>query len=167
MTTKSGWLLAIGAAALTLSCASMRMSVKPQAEYDFGALHRYAWAQTESITTLMIKPEVQSRVRDAINSALRAKGFTVATPDEADFLVRFRPVVEEKIADPGKLGGVGDIGAGNRESSEGGIVIEMLDRRSGGVIWTGTASSFIGGPSDAERVMLTATPKLLEGFPPK
>jgi hypothetical protein len=133
---------------------------------------------TGGTTSLMDK-----RVRAALEKELMAKGFTMETKADPDFLVTYYPIVKERRYRTTTHVGMG-MGWGFRpfygrtsmstsevhHYKEGTIVIEIVDFKSNQMIWQGVAADALTGlnnPEDADEVVPKAVHDILAKFPPK
>ncbi len=133
---------------------------------------------TGGTTSLMDK-----RVRASVEKELQAKGFTMETKADPDFLVTYYPVVHERkvrtTTHVGMGGGwgfrpfYGRVGVSSSQVhhyKEGTIVIEIVDFKSNQLIWQGAAAGALTGlenPEDANEVVPKAVRDILAKFPPK
>ncbi len=131
---------------------------------------------TGGTTSLMDK-----RVRAAVEKELQAKGFTMETKADPDFLVTYYPIVQErKVRTTTHLGWgwgyrpfYGRVGTSTSQVhhyKEGTIVIEIVDFKTNQMIWQGAAAGALTGlnnPEDADEVVPRAVRDILSKFPPK
>ena len=133
---------------------------------------------TGGTTSLMDKRE-----RAAVEKELQAKGFTMETKGDPDFLVTYYPVVQDRkvrtTTHVGMGGGwgfrpfYGRVGVSSSQVhhyKEGTIVIEIVDFKSNQMIWQGAAAGALTGlenPEDANEVVPKAVRDILAKFPPK
>lgn len=131
---------------------------------------------TGGTTSLMDK-----RVRAAVEKELQAKGFTMETKADPDFLVTYYPIVEERKYRTNVrmgmgwghrpfYGGVSTTRSQVHHYKEGTIVIEIVDFKTNQMIWQGAAAGALTGlsnPEDADEVVPKAVRDILSKFPPK
>jgi hypothetical protein len=131
---------------------------------------------TGGTTSLMDK-----RVRAAVEKELQAKGFSMETKADPDFLVTYYPIVQErKVRSTVHMGWgwgyrpfYGRVGTSTSQVhryQEGTIVIEIVDFKSNQMIWQGAAAGALTGlenPEDANEVVTNAVRDILVQFPPK
>lgn len=133
---------------------------------------------TGGTTSLMDK-----RVRAAVEKELQAKGFTMDTKADPDFLVTYYPVVtNHKVRTTVRsgwgwgwgyrpfYGGMGVSSSQVHNYKEGTIVIEIVDFKSNQMIWQGAAAGALTGlnnPEDADEVVPKAVRDILAKFPPR
>ena len=129
---------------------------------------------TGGTTSLMDK-----RVRAAVEKELQAKGFSMETKADPDFLVTYYPIVQErKVRSTVHVGwgyrpfrgGIGTSSTRVRKYQEGTIVIEIVDFKSNQMVWQGAAAGALTGledPQDANEVVTNAVRDILAKFPPR
>ena len=131
---------------------------------------------TGGTTSLMDK-----RVRASVEKELQAKGFTMETKGDPDFLVTYYPIVtDRKVRTTVHMGGgwgyrpfYGGVSTASSQVhhyKEGTIVIEIVDFKSNQMIWQGAAAGALTGlenPEDANEVVTRAVRDILSKFPPK
>jgi hypothetical protein len=188
MNQTNRWLLPllIAALAVAMGCTGVRVSQDYDPEADFARLQGYAW-QTDKDTTngnpLADNPLLQERIRNAVEQTLAAKGFRQVARGEADFLVKHRYQVRQKVGSEnvrtgigigtggsGTFGGIGvSTGGGVREYNEGTLVIDIIDAGTGELLWRGMGSREVFTHSDPEkttRAVNETVAKILQPFPP-
>ncbi len=178
--------VALSAALLSLALLGACSSYNVTYDYDVTASYgRYKTFDyytskkgTGGTTGLMDK-----RVRAAVERELQAKGFTMETKADPDFLVTYYPIVQERKVRTTTHVGMG-MGWGFRpfygrvgvassqvhKYKEGTIVIEIVDFKSNQMIWQGAAAGALTGlenPEDANEVVSRAVRDILAKFPPK
>ncbi len=164
-----------------VSCGS-----KPHTDYDTG--YNFAAIQRYFLESRVDKeqPLMESRIAAAISAELITKGLTLAsTAADANVLVRYSFAAEEKPNNSrisiglgsGSYGGRGGASIGGSVSAPIGqsmllyntIQLDMLDARSGQLIWRGSDSFEVKGEADAQ-ILNDATgatvARILEAFPP-
>ncbi len=176
--------LPLSAALLSLALLGACRSYNVTYDYDVTASYgRYRTFDyytskkgTGGTTSLMDK-----RVRAAVENELKAKGFTMETKADPDFLVTYYPIVQNrKVRTTVRsgwgwgyrpfYGGVGVSSSQVRNHKEGSIVIEIVDFKSNQMIWQGAADGALTGlesPEDANEVVPKAVRDILAKFPPK
>lgn len=177
-------LIAAGALALALACSGPAVQFDYDAKAPFPAYQSYAWQTTSREgprgAASFDNPIVSGRVQRAVDAELRAKGFRPqAESGSPDFLVTYYPLGEPSRSQQVHLGlgfGMGPLGVGiaapigdpHREAVAA-IVLEVLDFRSGTVIWKASAASALLGsdsPEEADRDVTEAVHSMLMRFPP-
>jgi hypothetical protein len=127
---------------------------------------------------------LQERIRNAVEQTLAAKGYRQVARSEADFLVKYRYQVRQKVGSEnvrtgigigtggsGTFGGIGvSTGGGVREYNEGTLVIDVIDAGTGELLWRGMGSREVLTHSDPEkttRAVNETVAKILQPFPPE
>jgi hypothetical protein len=113
-------------------------------------------------------------IRRAITQELTGKGLKVQA-DAPDLLVKFTARFQEAVAaTPGSLGysyqwrwvregeGKGEA----RSSGRGTLIVDLIDRKSGALVWQGTHSGDITDERDAQAKIPQAVQRLLAQYPP-
>jgi hypothetical protein len=177
---------AVSLSATLLSLAFLAACSSYNVTYDYDVTASYGRYKTfdyyaskkgtGGTTSLMDK-----RVRASVEKELQAKGFTMETKADPDFLVTYYPVVtNRKVRTTVRsgwgwgyrpfYGGVGVSSSQVRNYKEGTIVIEIVDFKSNQMIWQGAAAGALTGlnnPEDADEVVPKAVRDILAKFPPK
>ena len=176
---------AVMAVALLAGCSRVTVSQDYQVGLDVSRLHSYRWQQAppaSSADPRANSPLLHERFRQAIDSALQAKGF-VQGPG-ADFLVRYDYAVERRVeSEPvqpyfglgfsrhlhyGVIGFGTDFGV--RQYDVGVLVIDFSDARSGAPLWRGTASQLATmhtTPEAGSAFVQRMVDEVLAQFPPR
>ena len=140
---------------------------------DFSKYHTYKWVDIPS----NVHPNqiVAQEIRDAVNNALAAKGFTLATDDKADLNVGYQCSVdrEREWSAWGMGGGLrwggGMATAQSSVITNGMLAVDFYDPTSQQLIWRGTAAETLnpsGNPQKDMERLNKAVNKLLKHFPP-
>lgn len=179
-------LLVLGLA-FTAGCTGVRVSQDYDPGTDFARLQHYAWQtdqEEENGNPLADNPLLRQRIRDAVNQSLAGKGYREVPADQADFLVRHRYQVRQKIGSEnvrtgigigtgssGTFGGIGiGTGGGVREYNEGTLVIDIIDAGTGELLWRGMGSREVfahSSPEETTRAVNETVTKILAPFPPE
>jgi hypothetical protein len=119
---------------------------------------------------------MHERIGSAIRSTLAAKGYRQSSPESADFLVRFRVSVrtaERNVRGfvarrtPGGSSSNGSAPlltvtrAERTEMTEGNLVIELMERQTGAVVYRAQAQDDDVTPWDASEFMIASTVQVL------
>lgn len=168
------WLML--AAVLLTGCAAQSVT-----DYDsavvFGEYDSWAFAPAEQeggFTSLDAR-----RVREAVERELERKAMTKRTADEADLLVDWRIVEEERLEQSGVGLGFG-FGSGNfgwglsspppvREVTEGKLVVRLADRQTGEVIWQATGRRYLRenqSPDTRRKIIDEVVSDMFSQYPP-
>ncbi len=150
-------------------------------DYDsavvFGSYGSWAFAPVEQdggFTSLDDR-----RVREAIEHELNRKAMRQLAVDEADLLVDWRIVEEERLEQSGVGLGFG-FGSGNfgwgmaapppvREVTEGKLVVRLADRDTGEVIWQATSRRYLRenqSPDTRRKIIDEVVSDMFSQYPP-
>jgi len=166
-----------------VACASARVSQDYDSATDFAVYRSYDWFPGErpaSGNVHLDSPLVDQRVRNAVDRTLAARGYAKLEDEPADFQVNFYFSVETKLTSSGmdyrvgtygRHGGV-SVGGGDRlrEVDEATLVIDILDARSGDLVWRGTRSRRLkigDTPEETTRIIDETVEAILSQFPPQ
>ena len=172
-------------AAIIAGCSGITVSQDYDKEADFTALRTFSWKldpDKRPDDQAEMSPLVATRVRNAIENELRARGiiFNAGSPD---FLVDYNIKVESKISSSNVgttigfgTGGYGHIGGvvistapDIRQYDEGTLYIDFYTVEDSKLIWRGISSQVIDKHEPPERVTKQINlnvQKILEQFPP-
>ena len=167
-------------------CSSVRVSQDYTSTTDFSGLGSYAshTGQQEKTGDLRIdNPLVNTRIREAIDATLTARGYRSTTRDRADFHVAYQYDIRGRVRSDNvqtsvafgfgsysRRGAFG-VSTGSDVSSydEGLLIISILDSRDGATLWQGkgTRQVFIHNrPEEMTRKINETVHKILDQFPP-
>jgi hypothetical protein len=141
---------------------------------DFSKYKTYKWVEIKGAE----KPDqiVDSQIRQAIDTALKGKGFTQAAGDTADLFIGYQvAVTQEQQWTSYTTGGPWRYGGGMSTASSttihiGTVELDMYDVSAKELVWKGQASKTISGEKDPvkrQKNLDKAMAKLLKDFPPK
>ena len=161
----------------TISCSTVTVNYDYDTKTDFADLQTYDWlpvpveAEINSLTV--------SRVTDAVNTALKAKGLEM-TADNPDFLIGMHLGKDKKLsvdnrgytyAPPsrywGAYRGPGPINVYQYE--EGTLILDFVAPESKHLVWRGVAKSPLEHaktPEKREKLINEAVQKIFKKFPP-
>jgi len=177
------WILVLPFLALLAGCAPFSVRYDYDARASFAGYRTWAWAPEGERPKAKVPndPIMDRRVHRLVDQALGARGFQPAQGAPADFLVAYRPVYQDRVVQTytemgpawgygwGRPWGYGSAIEEVQRFREGTIVLEILDARSGQVVWQAAAEGALNGldsPQDAEEQVGEAVRKMLEHFPP-
>jgi Domain of unknown function (DUF4136) len=136
---------------------------------DFSKYHTYKWVEIPS----NIHPNqiVDQEIRQAINNALAAKGFTLSTGPTADLYVGYQCAVDqERQWNAWGMRGFGGMGQATSSTIQNGtLAVDFYDPTSQQLIWRGQATKTLNPSGNQEKDMQrlnSAAVKLLKNFPP-
>lgn len=166
-------ILAVG---LLAGCAARSVT-----DYDsavvFGKYGSWAFAPVEQSAGFTSLDD--RRVREAIERELDRKAMRKLDADEADLLVDWRIVEEERLEQSGVGLGFG-FGSGNfgwgvsapppvREITEGKLVVRLADRETGDVVWQATGRRYLRenqSPETRRKIIDEVVSDMFSQYPP-
>lgn len=181
--------LIVALAALLLivgSCSSTRYIVDHDTQQNFRSYSTYAWFEFASPPD-KAKPPTEAntiltrRIQRAVDGELTRKGLKSAKVGEADFLVTYSLVLQSRMVmystgwyGPmagwgwgwGWGGGWGGGMTSLETTTEGTIIVDVLDTKSRKLVWRGIAESAFTKPNPDDATVAKKIAKLMQGFPP-
>ena len=153
---------------LTVNCSSIHdVSYDYDRQADLASLRTYYWlAMPEGVK---IDYLLLNRVRDAVNTELRAKGLKVTTY-KPDFLIAVHVETEEKQRTYTTYGTYYQVPQRIQyQYKERALLLEFVDAKSTKLIWRGEAKGFFEPnmtPEKLDKFVKEAVHKTLKNFPP-
>jgi hypothetical protein len=153
---------------LTVSCSSIHdVSYDYDRQADLASLRTYYWlAMPEGVK---IDYLLLNRVRDALNTELKAKGLKVTTY-KLDFLIAVHVGTEEKQRTYTTYGTYYHVPQRRQyRYKERTLLLEFVDAKSTELIWRGQAKGFYDPnmtPEKLDKFVKEAVQKTLKNFPP-
>ena len=160
-------------------------------EYDFARAHSFAIVEPSTVSNSAAFASddiLHNRIRDAIASALRARGFRIADAAQADMLVSFLVTTENKTAIHsyntgidyyrcwrcGGFGGFGGFGAGFDtidvdQYTEGTLFVDFIDPKSKQLQWRGAVTKRLSKTRSIEerkQLVSEVVNQIVAKFPP-
>lgn len=128
-------------------------------------------------------PLIDTRIRTAVDRSLMGKNYLKVSNGTPDFYVAYQFVIHRKIESDGLQSGVGfgfgsygsfggiGIGTGSdiSEYDEGMLIIDIIDAKSGGLLWRGTGTRRVHLQTDPEKTTQNVNEtvdKIMAQFPP-
>jgi hypothetical protein len=143
---------------------------------DFSGYKTYRWVEIQGAE----KPDqiIDTQIRQGIDKALAAKGFTKATGETADLFIAYQVALnQERQWNSYNTGGYGAWRYGGGMSTAtsstiqiGTVALDMYDSAAKELVWKGQASKTLSGeknPEKRQKNIDKAMAKLLKDFPPK
>ena len=143
---------------------------------DFSGYKTYTWVEIQGAE----KPDqiLDTQIKQAIDKALAAKGFTKAAGDTADLAIGYQvALTQQQQWNTYSTGGYGARryggGMGTATSTTiniGTVALDMYDASAKELVWKGQASKTVSNEKDPEKRQKNidkAMAKLLKDFPPK
>ena len=174
---KSRMLMGIGAAMLVGACSGISTSTDYDPAVDFTAFSTFTWIDSEG----QIDNITSSRVRQSVDAAMTAKGFTQSSSNP-DVAVSYQVTSAERSSfttvNSGWGGGYGwggwGMGMGTSTTTqqtwqEGSLILAIFDTGTKNLVWTGTATTDLDpsrSPADRQKLIDDAVNKMMSDFPP-
>jgi len=143
---------------------------------DFTKYKSYTWVEIQGAE----KPDqiLDTQIKQAIDKAMAAKGFTKAAGDTADLAIGYQvALTQQQQWNAYSTGGYGARryggGMGTATSTTiniGTVALDMYDAAAKELVWKGQASKTVSNEKDPEKRQKNldkAMAKLLKDFPPK
>ena len=190
--SSGGWLRLVPLLGLVglMACQSFNVRSDWDESVSFDGYRRYHWLEppvTPGSDPFADNSLLRKRVRNAIEANLTGRGFTaVEDPAQADFVVTYGVVVDEKLRVTGggatAIGGYGygygrwPVGVGGvyggtdvRDYQEAVLLIDFLAPESRELVWRGWGSGFLQtrDRSRGQKRFEAGVKAILDAFPPK
>lgn len=168
---------------LFAGCASKNASVDFRTDYDFSKLHTFDILPVDK--SVFDNPKISEidvkRIGGLLSAELSKRYKAVAEP-EADFLVRYFIVVEERMrvdtynasfgmyrGGYGYHYGIQSPEVRNTYYQQGSIIVDILDKQSNEVVWRGSTEGRLKKdvtPAERDEQVARYLAELFEEFPP-
>jgi len=168
---------------LLVACSQFSVKSRFDPSANFGRLRTYAWLppeEAEPADQRLLDRYLDKRLRTAVETELRTKGYAPATADAPDFLVNYRLATEAETSNRGGRafpsgstvwGGWGGTESAFVESYDAGtLYIAVIDGSSRRMVWIGYAQARLLSTASLERKaerVDAATHQILASFPAK
>jgi uncharacterized protein DUF4136 len=172
----SGLILATAAAA----CTVPKIGYDYDRSTNFGRYHSYAWAtggQEQTGDRRLDSSLVDARIRTAIDTQLRAKGFVASGNGNPDFLVAYRLGMKDLMKGASTQHYIGDRAHGTFTTTsdiqpyhEGALLIDIVDATSQQLVWQASTKAEVDqslGPSERDARVNNVVRAMLSHFPPQ
>ena len=174
---KSRTFLGVCAALLVGACSGISTSTDYDPAVNFSAFSTYDWIDSEG----QVDNITSSRVRQSVDAAMAAKGFTQSTSNP-DLAVSYQVTSAERrsfnTVNAGWGGGYSRSGWGmgmgtstttEQVWQEGSLILGIFDTGTKNLVWTGTATTDIDpsrSPQERQELIDSAVGKMMGDFPP-
>jgi len=163
------------AAMLLTAAASFAQQVKTDydRDADFGHYRTYSWEKVQTQGQLWV-----DRIKEAVNSALAAKGWTLVNSGGDVAIVAIEATQNQQTLNTfydgfgggwrwRGFGGFGDSTTTVDTYKVGTLVIDLFDSRTKKLIWRGSASDTLSDKSDKNiKTLDKGVQKMFDRFPP-
>jgi hypothetical protein len=158
---------------LVLTAASFAQQVKTDYDHNanFGQYKTYSWEKVQTRDPLLV-----DRIKDAVNGALTAKGWT-QVDSGGDVSVVATEITQNQqtlntfydgFGGGWRWGGFGDATTTTETYKVGTLVIDLFDARTKNLIWRGSSSDTLSNNSDKNTKNLDkGVQKMFAHFPPE
>jgi hypothetical protein len=166
-------------AALAGGCVTPTIGYDYDRSASFSRYHTYAWASAAQETTgdrRLDSSLLDSRIRGAIDTQLRAKGY-LATVTSPDFIVAYHVGMKDMLKGASTQKYIGDRAHGTfttitdiQPYNEGTLLIDILDAKSRHLIWQASARADIDqslGPAERDARVSAVIGAMVSHFPPQ
>ncbi|MDF7806640.1 DUF4136 domain-containing protein [Pontiellaceae bacterium B12219] len=179
--------LCLASAAVLTGCSSVSTTRDFDESFNFSTLKTFAWQHGSQ--PLTGNPKIDNdlndkRIRDAVETNLRAKGFVKVDKAEADCRVAYFMNFQQRIdgsgstisfgLGTGSVGRAGGVGwsSGNTISDyeEAQLIIDIINPADNEMIWRGQGERRAYSSSNPEKItdaVNDAVTRILKKFPPK
>src|SRR3981189_2631939 len=160
---------------LLLACVSFAQHVKTDYDHsaNFGQYKTYTWEKVQTKDQLLV-----DRIKSAVNSALRAKGWTEVPAGGDVEVFAIETTQNQQTLDTfyngfgggrhwGGFGGFGDATTTVETYKVGPLVIDLFDAKTEKLIWRSSSSDTVSDNADKNTKNLgKGVTKMLKHFPP-
>jgi hypothetical protein len=138
---------------------------------NFGQYKTYSWEKVQTKDPLMV-----DRIKDAVNKALTAKGWTQVDSGGDVSLVALEITKNQQTLNTfydgfgggWRFGGFGDSTTTTENYKVGTLVVDLFDAKSKSLIWRGSSSDTLSNNADKNTKNLDkGVQKMFEHFPPE
>ena len=161
---------------LVLTAASFADQVKTDYDHNanFGQYKTYSWEKVQTKDPLMV-----DRIKDAVNAALAAKGWTQVDSGGDVSVVAMEITKNQQTLNTfydgfgggrrwGGFGGFGDATTTTETYQVGSLVVDLFDAKSKNLIWRGSSSDTLSTKADKNTKNLDkGVQKMFAHFPPE
>lgn len=167
-------------AALAGGCTTPKIGYDYDRSADFSRYRTYAWVSAAQETTgdrRLDSSLLDSRIRTAIDTHLRAKGYLAAANASPDFFVAYHVGMKDMIKGASTQNYIGDRVHGTfttisdiQPYNEGTLLIDIVDAKSRQLIWQASAQADVDrsiGPKERDARVNGVVRTMLSHFPPQ
>jgi hypothetical protein len=174
-------LVGIAVVCILAGCSTMQIATDYDVEADFVGLKTYDWLprpETASADPRINSTLLESRVHNAVDAELAAKGYVKDASGSPDFLVGYHVAVQSQI-DVYSMNefygyhrgwGWGRSDVHVYEYDQGSLILDVVDPGTKHLLWRGGAEAEVrpsASPEQREERIQKAVRKILERFPPE
>ena len=156
-----------------LACASFAQQVKTDYDHsaNFGQYKTYSWEKVQTKDPLLV-----DRIKDAVNGALTAKGWT-QVDSGGDVSIMTMEITKNQqtlntfydgFGGGWRWGGFGDATTTTENYKVGSLVVDLFDAKTKNLIWRGSSSDTLSNNPDKNTKNLDkGVQKMFAHFPPE
>ncbi|MFQ5824758.1 MAG: DUF4136 domain-containing protein [bacterium] len=168
-------LLCFGLMLGLMSCSSITIKSDYDREVNFAKYKSYKWMaypKKRRRDVVQKNSLVDKRIRRAVESDLRAKGYKIKEAGKTDAVIVYHVGVKQKVdVSTVNYGYWRGWPRGRRvyahRYKEGTIIIDIVDPELNQLVWRGWAVGVVGDPEESEEKINEAVNKILEKYPPQ
>ena len=166
-------------ATCTAACASPKVGYDYDHNANFGSYHTYDWMSDTQESTgdkRLDNSLVDGRIRTAITTQLRSKGYTTPANGHPDFYVAYHVGVKDLMKGSSTQNYIGDRAHGTYTTlsdiqpyKEGALLIDIVDAASNKLVWQASALAEVDPgmtPDERDRRIGGIIQAMLTHFPP-
>lgn len=167
-------------ASLVAACASPKVGYDYDASANFNAYHTYDWVADKQEVTgdrRLDNSLVDGRIRTAIGTQLRSKGYKTSANKQPDFYVAYHIKVKDMMKGSSTQDYIGDRAHGTYTTisdiqpyKEGTLLIDIVDAASKQLVWRGSALAEVDPgmtPEERDERINNIVHAMFAHFPPK
>jgi hypothetical protein len=173
------------ALAITACGPSIHIQTDFNPQQDFSGYKTYVWAPPPKTGNPRLdSPLLQQRIQAAVDSALAAKGYVLATTGEPDFYVGYYAAVDQQVDVQtvnsyyggaygwGWYGGMGGMYSSTsaRVYDQGTLIVDVADAKKKEIVWRGSAQAEVNrevNQEERQRRLNDVAKRIFADFPPK
>jgi Domain of unknown function (DUF4136) len=156
-----------------LAAAAFAQHVKTDYDHgaNFGQYKTYSWEKVQTRDPLLV-----DRIKDAVNTALAAKGWT-QVDSGGDVSIVAMEITQQKqtlntfydgFGGGWRFGGFGDATTTTENYKVGDLVVDLFDTKTKNLVWRGSSSDTLSKNADKNTKNLDkGVKKMFEHFPPE
>jgi CRISPR/Cas system-associated endoribonuclease Cas2 len=179
---KRGLVALVGIAAIAAAgCSSVSTTFDYDTDEDFSRLQTFAWmpnqtdASGDAQQAQLQNSLFAKRLKNAVNTQLEAKGYSIDTTDP-DFVIVYHTGVQDKVNVTnwgytyGPYWGPWGESVDVNQYTEGTLILDFIAYSDRTLIWRGTAQKALSGRPDPEKAEVEINKivaELLANFPPQ
>ncbi len=173
-----------------MSCTTMKVTTENEPSIDFSVFKTYRWSPTSEKKQQSYSSDYEfldTRIRQAVDKRLAAKGYTQQVTETPDFFIRYRVWLQTRVSDDEhahwgdwdhRIGPMdesrrptysSESNRAIRQQKEGTLLLIIADGQTNRLIWRGSAQTRVNqseSPQKTEEKINEAVKLILARFPP-